>query len=181
MITSQHRKREGNRHFCTSTGCETSSNWKPLVLAWAARANSTVVHGTHTEAQSSVGLSIPDTKDQGALAGMHFPTAAVVRPAQRSVIGIIGARQRVLNGGDDMEQPAPTDKSAVAMQIHRMSVDMKRHNKEVYSVYKTHMQCNTNTLHRAGLVGFGELNNRSLNHPNVHNGEYTWIVLVALH
>lgn len=57
----------------------------------------TSVDSTHTEAQSSVGLSVPGAKHQGPLAGMHIPTAAVVRPAQWSVIGIIGARQRVLN------------------------------------------------------------------------------------
>lgn len=74
------------------------------------------VHSTHTEAQSSVGLSVSGTKHQRPLAGMHFPTAAVVRPAQRSIMGIIGARQRVLNRGTTWEQPAPTDKSAEAMQ-----------------------------------------------------------------
>ena len=63
----------------------------------------TKFHSTHAEAQSSVGLSVPGAKDQRPLAGMHIPTAAVVRPAQRSVIGIIGARQRVLNRRDDME------------------------------------------------------------------------------
>lgn len=46
---------------------------------------------THTKEQSSVGLSVPGTKHQGPLAGMHIPTAAVGRPAQRSIIGIIGA------------------------------------------------------------------------------------------
>lgn len=49
-----------------------------------------LMSSTHTEAQSSVGLSVPCTKDKGPLAGMHIPTAAVVGPAQRSVIGIIG-------------------------------------------------------------------------------------------
>lgn len=47
--------------------------------------------GTHAEAQRCAGLSVPGPKDQGALAGMHAPTAAVVRPAQWRVIGIKGA------------------------------------------------------------------------------------------
>ncbi len=96
----------------------------------------TFFNGTHTEAQSSVGLSIPDTKDQGPLAGMHFPTAAVVRPAQRSVIGIIGARQRVLNRGDDVEQP--TDMSAVAMQSTERVLTWKDTTKRFTAYTDTH-------------------------------------------
>lgn len=66
-----------------SGGCETSRN-----LACTA-PNFRL--GTHTEAQSREGLSVPGAKDQGPLAGMHVPTAGVVRPARRRVIGIKGA------------------------------------------------------------------------------------------
>lgn len=53
--------------------------------------------GTHTKAQSCAGLSVPGVKDQGTLAGMHVPTAGVVWPAQRRVIGIKGAWQCTLS------------------------------------------------------------------------------------
>lgn len=47
--------------------------------------------GTHTEAQSCAGLSVPGAKDQGPLAGMHVPTAGEARPARWRVMEIKGA------------------------------------------------------------------------------------------
>ena len=123
-------RREGNRHCLSSTGCETSR--KPW-LSMSCRSQRQV-HSTHTEAQSSVGLSVPDTKDQGPLAGMHIPTAAVVRPAQQRVIGIIGARQRILNTGTTWTTSTNRHVSG-GHAIHQMS-DIKRHNKKVYSIYR---------------------------------------------
>lgn len=58
--------------------------------------------GTHTEAQ--VGLSIPATKHQGALAGMHVPIVSVLRPAQWEVIEMIGARQSILTTRNNRQQ-----------------------------------------------------------------------------
>lgn len=79
-------------------GCETSRDWKTHGSGTSC-GSQLGVDSTHTEAQRSVGLSLPGDKDKRPLAGMHVPTAAVVRAAQRSGIGIKGARQRVLNTG----------------------------------------------------------------------------------
>lgn len=66
---------------------------------------------------------------------MHIPIAAVVRPAQRSVIGIIGARQHILNRGttwNNQHQPTcqPWPSNPANERWH------KRHNKKVYSIYR---------------------------------------------
>lgn len=88
------------------------------------------VDSTHTEAQSSVGLSVPDTKDQGPLAGMHIPTAAVVRPAQRIVIGIIGARQRVL-----MTRNIQHQQVSGGHAMHQMSDDIIKNTTKRFKAY----------------------------------------------
>lgn len=71
-------------HTRPSEGCETSRKLRPS-------PHCSFTFGTHTEAQRCAGLSVPGPKDQGPLAGMHVPTAGVVRPAQWRVIGIKGA------------------------------------------------------------------------------------------
>lgn len=70
---------------------------------------------------------------------MHVPTAAVVRPAQRSVIGIIGARQRVLTG-EGRHGTSSTDKDTSAVGPCNPPDDMKRHNREFEQHIQTCMQ-----------------------------------------
>lgn len=87
------------------------------------------VDGTHAEAQGSAGLSLSGIKEQRASAGMHVPTAAVVRPAQRSRIGIIGARERVLSGG----RGRPVSGGHA---IHRTRQRHRHRHREVYTAYR---------------------------------------------
>lgn len=84
---------------------------------------------------------------------MHVPTAAVVRPAQWSVIGIKGARQRVLNRGttwNNQDQPKHQRWSCNPPHKWRHKPYMEK----FYTVAKTNMQWLI-YKHTAGLVSFG--------------------------
>lgn len=93
-----------------SKGCESSEKWD-LWLGMSSRSQ-LLFHFTHTESQGSAGLPVHATEHQGPLAGMHTPTAAVVRLAQRRSIENTGERQYVLTVPNNQQ---PT--SVVAMQI----------------------------------------------------------------
>lgn len=81
------------------------------------------------------------------MAGMHIPTAAVVRPAQRSIMGIIGARQRILNRGTARSNRHRQTCNPPHERWHR-----ETQQKGLQHI-QTSMQPIRNTWHTVGLVG----------------------------